>query len=437
MPGLFPFEEDEGEKWGALLGMPPLSAPALSDPSMQPQGPPGPEQAELALNQTPPLGHAENRDKPAPVMDHWQALADGLPEPPQMEAHRDQTGLILAMFADAILNKGRSLGPLVAAASKPLPNVDRENYELQRQHALDRAGIAERMQRSQGDPETLAIRKAENDARMRALGLQEQQFKANQANGGLTPYQLKEFEARHQESAGRDADRDEDRALRREQMRSSQAARTEAASMRADLADERRTRQQQVDHAENARKFTKDSGKYLELGQAIREVDGDFAKHPKDLPGVGELDRFQLDNDWPLVGAGEDGLKVRKDLANVRDILARERSGAAFAGNEKKELYRLAAGLDSSNEAEIRASIAGIKKLVQGSLRARRVGREDVADEVLGESGLGNFLGNPGASRETRGPAATGPGLGVVPGQAPPMVRDVINPDDDEWEDIR
>jgi hypothetical protein len=408
MPGLFPEEEDEEEKWGALLGMPQLSAPALSDPSMRPQPMPTAAPAQ-----------------PDPA-EHWEALANGLPTPPTLEAHRDNGGLILAMFADAILNKGRSLGTLMAAAAKPKPNADIENYQLQRQHALDQAGIAARMQRPEQDPRTLALRERGLELQSRGLDLEQGRLDAASARGTqLTPEQQlarERFEFEKSNYGQPTAYQEETLDLRRQQAEAMQEQRAAAADTRKQNAD-----------TEQARKFTKDSGKYLDLGQALREVDGDFAKHPKDLPGVGELDRFQMNNDLPLVGAGEEGLKVRKDLAQVRDILARERSGAAFAGKEKEELYRLAAGLDSSNEAEVRASVAGIKKLVQGSLRARRVGREDIADRVLGEAGIGDWLG---PAQQQRGRSAVGPGLGVVPGQAPPMVRDVINPNDDEWEDL-
>jgi hypothetical protein len=153
-------QDDEAKKWQALLGMDTLSAPALSDPAMQPQ--PAPQQAPMQFQPA-----QQPQPSLAPDTSHWQALAGQIPDPPtaSYDGTADKAGLILAMFADAMLNKGRSMGPLVAAAARPGPDVDLENYHRQRQHALDQAQVEHLMMAGRGqqiDPTRAAIEQEQN-----------------------------------------------------------------------------------------------------------------------------------------------------------------------------------------------------------------------------------------------------------------------------------
>lgn len=157
-----PFPLDENDKWRALLGMPQLSAPALSDPSMQPmQLGAAPDLPESPSDQPDAPGQPPQPAVP-PGMEHFAALAhpnfDSIGSPPQATGP-DKGQLALAMFADLLLNKGRSLGPLIGTMAQGTDAVDEENYRRRMQDAKDRAQMEHLRQGSHTDPELIALRK--------------------------------------------------------------------------------------------------------------------------------------------------------------------------------------------------------------------------------------------------------------------------------------
>lgn len=176
----FPQDDEEQEKWKALLGMDTLSAPALSDPAMQPEA--------MQLPAAPqPQSTLQTQPSIAPDTTHWQALAGQLPDPPtaSYDPTMDKGGLILAAFADALLNKGRSIPTLIAAGSRPGPDVDMENYKRQRQHALDQAQVQHLIQAGRGqamDPERAAIMRDENDIARERIKYEREALAARSGN---------------------------------------------------------------------------------------------------------------------------------------------------------------------------------------------------------------------------------------------------------------
>lgn len=362
-----------------------------------------------------------------------------IPEPPM--ATSNNGGLIAAAIADLVLNKGRSLGSLIGHMATSGDQIEKENWMRQRQHALDTAQMQRATQGRHVDPEVLAIRQAENAARMRALGIEERRMDTLEkgGTGALTPeqqlarerfdwekskrerpstYEEESLDLRRQQIAESAAAREEMIALRRQQLEDIGAARQEAADAKKQAAT-----------SEQSRTFTKEADDYLKIAQQVNAIEGSMRANPKDLPGVGQVDGWKMNNDWPLVGAGNEGVRLRQDLALLADTVLRAQTGAAAPLSEKAAIEQMATGSLKSDEVQIRSAIAAMKKFAVDNLRARRVGRESAADNVLGEVGLRDFVGAPVVPPVV--PRATGPGLGVTAGPEPPI------PDEDEWEDIR
>jgi hypothetical protein len=376
--------------------------------------------------------------------DAMSALADIGPPPQRGSRTPADIASAMAMLADAFLNKGRTIGPLLGQlAARQDPEVD--NYKLRMDDAMKRAQIQRTLQGSHADPALLEQRKRESDLRDRQIAYEEAKLAASMkgGSGGLTPEQqlAQSRFAYQQEQDARELE------MRKSQMEQAAADRAEAMALRRaqleDIAASRRDREgERLDRrkSDQSRQFTNDSSRYLELAGYLRQADQMAGEHPDDLPGAGWGDAAKLDNDWPLVGVGKEGLDVKNVLGNIRDLLARERTGAAFAGKEKEELYSLAAGLDSSDESKIRAALKGLSAATKRAILARRTGREEAADEVLSNMGVSNWLG--ASQRPAAAPAPspsgrlpiTGGGRGRFDG-APPIPSSA-NADDDEWEDL-
>lgn len=409
MPGLFPLE-DEDDALKGLLGMEALQAPALSDPSARAMAT-APIAAQVPANTN--ASAPSIAQQRTPDLDAYEALA-GVGGPPKADSTLDKAGIYLAMLADLAMNKGRSMGPLIAAGVKQ-PDDDLRNYELQMQDAQSRARIAHQLGQGKGDAETLAIRKAENEARMRQLALQERQAERDAANGGISPAELRRIQLAEQEAALRRGEREDDRAFRKQQAEDGLELRRQQLAQQAEIAAGVADTRADKHRSDQSRQFTTDSGKWLDLAGYLREADRLLAENPKDIPGAGWGDAWKVDADVPLVGVGKTGLDVQNALGNIRDLLARERSGAAFAGKEREDLYSLAAGLNSSDESKIRSAVSGMGAAAKRALMARRTGREGPADDVLRNAEVYEWLA-PAASRETAPTPEPGDTLPVTGG---------------------
>jgi hypothetical protein len=155
-------EEEERKRWSEMGGMSPgqLSTPQAESPE------------SVAIRW---LGG--RNDAPAPAM--AQPDMPEVPEPPMMQSNNG--GIIAAAIADLVLNKGRSLGTLIGHMSTSGDAVAKENWQRQRQHALDQASISHQMREGRGeDPRVLAARERALELQARGLGLQERQFDARQ-----------------------------------------------------------------------------------------------------------------------------------------------------------------------------------------------------------------------------------------------------------------
>lgn len=334
-----------------------------------------------------------------------------IPEPP--EASTNTGGLIAAAIADLVLNKGRSMGTLIGHHATSSDQVAKENWMRKRQHALDTAQM-QRMAGSGRDPREIAIAQGHLAARQRELDQAERRMMGVGGPEALTPAErlARERFEWEKDQAGKPKPPPEMTPYQRAMLDNSAAARSDAAEAKGEAT-----------YSKQAREFEKDSGDYLSLGQSVRAADDLTKKYPKDIPGVGEYDRFKMDNDLPFVGAGEEGVQARKTLDLLREKFRHAQTGAAGSVQEMSKLERLAAGLNSSNELEVRAAIGGIREYAQSRLNAKRTGREEAADDVIRNAGLGGWLPQQDASRET--PGATAPGaipgqnLGVTSGRVP------------------
>jgi hypothetical protein len=408
-------ENDPLLNWGASLsGGQQLNAPdipQLSPASMQPAAPPAPA---------------------APPQNDYgamEALA-GLGPPPKSDGTANNIAMALAMLADAALDKGRAIGPIMGAwASRKDPAL--ETYQLGMDDAMKRAQIAHLMGQAHGDPEATANRK-------RALDLEEQRLNLGRdtlevrkggvpgikdalAQLGMDPAVLEGMtdaqatalkgaitsKLRQGDSNAAWTDRygpggiREQTTIAAEGRKPAVAAATAAASKSAEIGANAGIRGE-----DQAAAFGKENDKALELAHYLKQAEDTIAANPSDLPGVGQLDSMKMNNEAPLVGAGKEGIDFRKNLANIRDLLARERSGATFSGKEKEDLYRMAAGLDSSSEAEIKSAIQGMHGSVQSMLRARSTGREGPANAVMKNAGVSDWMGGQGADQAPGEPPA-------------------------------
>lgn len=158
--GFYPDQTDD-EHWKALLGMGDLQAPMLHDPQAQQMA------AAPVAAQLPPEHQA------------MQALAYG--PPPMLSGDNDtmrKIAMALAMFTDVAMNKGRTMGPIMAAGLAPGPDVQLENWRRQRQYALDQSHMQHELAGHEVDPRILANRQRALDLQSRGLDIQEKQLGA-------------------------------------------------------------------------------------------------------------------------------------------------------------------------------------------------------------------------------------------------------------------
>jgi hypothetical protein len=405
MPGLFP--EDEEESFAELAG---LQAPMLRDPGA------------LAMA-TAPIDAQLPSVEPqrTPEMDAFEALA-GVGEPPEAKNRDwDRAGLILAMFADAIAGGGMRAGENI------------ENYQLKMSDAYKRAQIANMLQESRGhqaDPQVLAIRQAENDARLKQLAFEEKRLEAREkgealspaeqlarerfdweesraekqaADGGLTPYQKESLE------------------LRKQAALNSSATRTAAEGARS------AAQQAQSDQrfATNAGKYWNDTEYYRTGAQAMQQLDGVLGKYKEgdDLPAVGMIDsRIPK---WALEG---DGLAISSAQDWMNNAIQRAESGAAAPIPEELG-YKIRTGsAPGATEAQFREGVRAAREYLKGQLSSRASGMESEARDVLKRQGLDSWV----FGAQPPPPQATGPGLGTTEGVPGLEAVEV----EDEWEDL-
>jgi len=91
-------------------------------------------------------------------MDAMEALANVGPPPQRGSRTPGDIASVMAMLADAFLNKGRTIGPLLGQlASRQDPAID--NYKLRMDDAMKRAQIQRMLAQGHGDPEQVALRR--------------------------------------------------------------------------------------------------------------------------------------------------------------------------------------------------------------------------------------------------------------------------------------
>lgn len=397
MSGLFPDPQDEeAQKWQALLGMDQLQAPMLQDPSAQ------------AMAQQPMPAPAP---APHPDQEAYQALASSLPEPPHVDYTNQNVGYVLAMFADALLNKGRGAGGLIGSMASR-PDATEANYKIDRQHALDQAQLQHQAQSHQEDPRLLAIREGELSARQKALELQNRQLDGKGGAGdGLTAYQREEIRLREAELAARATPKaaPEITPYQAEMLALRSEERGARGEERAARADERATNK----NSQLSREFTRDTTRIRQAAQAANNVDEILTKYPEgsDIPGIGKFDGMK-----PDFMTGEDGIALRKNQMWLNDSVLRMQTGAAAPLAEQDKNMLMAGTKSTMTEQEFRKAHEITSKFLRDNLRAASVGREGPAGDVMKAEGIDQFVNGGDQPAASSGPDPHDPGAFVPQG---------------------
>lgn len=355
----------------------------------------------------------------APDMSAFQALAQsrgtGLPPPPVARGP-NTIEMALAFLADMAMNKGRGLGQIAGRVAEGSGAIDNENYERQMRHAKEKASLEWMARRGtmQGlDPKLYELRKGQLDLdRERELRLARGHAPGE---GGMTAYQQGSLAER---KAAREFREKEITAYQKAMLEAGANQRAAVGEARADAASAKAD----TVNATQARQYAQDTEQVRQIARNIQELDAISAKTPGDMPGVGQLDAMKFNNDWPLVGAGDDGTAFRKLMMDSADLILRSRSGAAAPVAEKKELQKYQAGDFSDDESAIRVGIDMMRRHMTDELRSFAAGREEPAREVLRGAGISHLL--PPAPAQAPNPASQGwkpQGMDYLPNKRLPV----------------
>jgi hypothetical protein len=362
-------------------------------------------------------------------MDAMEALASVGPPPQRGSRTPADIASAMAMLADAFLNKGRTIGPLLGQlASRQDPAID--NYKLRMDDAMKRAQIQRMLQGGHADPEQMALRREALRLQESGQQIQRDQMSARSAGisglrdamvqvgadpaqlEGLTDAQAKELKAliaTKMRQEGSNAAATEREAVRNqhridaENRRPGVAAETAAASTRARLDQTNGTPDEMAGNFEaaNPKLEVTDQGTFSRVGSNPRTA----ASRQKELStATRALDASarlrELEKEYTAIPyaqrLGDDAIALKREY----DTLVTEHQGilASIAKNAgtAKEREEMRKGIPSIHDPFAASKLKGIERMLHLNVSAN-----------LGPSGVG-IRGEGESSGESQQPDLLG-----------------------------